>query len=134
MRPTDLEREVDRALRQLPVPRAPRTLAPRVMQAIALQAQAAADLLGWRRWPLAVQMLALVVACSIAAVIVVAVPLASSYLAATDTVKGAVAFWRMFIAPLVTPAMVAMSVMCTLSALLLAGLKHIAWEGQWKTN
>lgn len=123
----DLEREVDRALQQLPAPRAPGTLAPRVMQAIALQETPAVARTGWRSWPLAGQMLALAVACSIAAAIAVAVPVASAVIANTAVARAAAALWQMFFGPMVTPVLVVVTVMCTACALLLAGLKYVAW-------
>ena len=50
MDPSDVNGELHRALRQLPVPRAPGTLLPRVMAAIAAQQAAARS---WFAWPLA---------------------------------------------------------------------------------
>ena len=52
MDPVDLDERLDRALRQLPPPRAPRTLLPRVLAAtVALPARPAAT--GWSTWPIA---------------------------------------------------------------------------------
>lgn len=132
MDPAELEREIDRALGRLPPPRAPRTLAPRVMQAIAAAAPASAVArAGWRSWPLAWQMLTLVVACSLAVAIALAVPLASMWIGNATAARAAAATWQIFFAPVVTPAIALMAVMCTATALLVAGLKHVAWEGQW---
>ena len=127
----DLERDIHQVLRALPEPRAPRSLAPRVMAAIA--ANAAAQLQpqpGWRQWPLAWQMLSLVAAASVVLAIVVFVPLASAWIGGLETTRVAAALWRTLVAPLATPLIVLMGVMCTFSALLVAGLKHVAWEGQ----
>ena len=54
MDPRALEEIVDRALRDLPAPRAPRTLLPRIMQAVRAGA-VPAPLVGWRTWPLSWQ-------------------------------------------------------------------------------
>ena len=52
MDPADLDRRLDRELRGLPQPRAPRTLLPRVLAAtVSLEARRAAS--GWSTWPLA---------------------------------------------------------------------------------
>jgi hypothetical protein len=131
----DLERDIDLALHRLPAPRAPRTLAPRVMQAIAARAYAVAVApAGWRRWPPVWRALGLVVACSIVAAIVVGVPLLSSYVANMAGPRAVAGLWEMFVAPLVAPALVVVTVMCTAAALLLAALKHIAWEPQWTSH
>ena len=55
MDPADLERLVDRELRQLPRPRAPHTLLPRVMAATSHPVRPAAAASGWSTWPRAWQ-------------------------------------------------------------------------------
>jgi hypothetical protein len=47
----DLEKQMDRELRSLPAPRAPETLAPRVMAAIAAQAALPWHRRPWFEWP-----------------------------------------------------------------------------------
>jgi hypothetical protein len=49
----DLARQIDRALRELPFPRAPETLVPRVMSAIRARAERAWYRQPWLSWPLA---------------------------------------------------------------------------------
>ena len=51
MSPIDLEHLVDAELKQLPTPRAPRTLLPRVLAATAAQEQHAKPASGWAMWP-----------------------------------------------------------------------------------
>lgn len=51
---TDLEDLVGRTLRALPVPRAPQTLLPRVLEAVRHREQGGTAS-GWRSWPLGVQ-------------------------------------------------------------------------------
>jgi hypothetical protein len=132
MNPTDLERQIDRALSRLPQPRAPRTLAPRVMQAVAaLQALGARVDTGWRQWSLAWRMLALVLACSLVAAMAVGLPIASAWLADQASARAALAIWRTCLAPLAIPAVVVMAAMFTTCALLVAALKSLVWEGRW---
>jgi hypothetical protein len=50
MSPIDLEQLVDRELKRLPTPRAPRTMLPRVLAAAAAQ-QHAKPARGWTVWP-----------------------------------------------------------------------------------
>jgi hypothetical protein len=53
MDPADLDRLLDRELRALPQPRAPQSLAPRVMAAAAARqtARGSARVTGWSTWP-----------------------------------------------------------------------------------
>jgi hypothetical protein len=52
MDPADLERLADRRLRALPTPRAPRTLLPRIMAALAQEARRPWYARAWMSWPL----------------------------------------------------------------------------------
>ena len=56
MDPADLERQIDRALRTLPTPRAPRGLLPRIMAAVEERAQRPWYRRAWLQWPIAWQM------------------------------------------------------------------------------
>jgi hypothetical protein len=51
MSPIDLEQLVDAELKRLPTPRAPRSLLPRVLAAVAAQEQHARPARGWTMWP-----------------------------------------------------------------------------------
>jgi hypothetical protein len=123
----ELEREIHDALRRLPQPRAPRSLAPRVMQAIAGAARPQA---GWRHWALHWQLLGLVVACSTAIALVIGGSLFTGWIDSLATTRALVALWQTFLAPYVLPLVALTVVMCVASALLAAALKHVAWEGQ----
>jgi RNA polymerase sigma-70 factor (ECF subfamily) len=131
-----LEREIHDALRRLPEPRAPRTLAPRVMQAVAAAAQTVAPATpassapGWRQWPLQWQLLGLVAASSMAAALVLALPLASAWIGSLPVTRAAAALWQTFVAPVAAPVLIFTAVMGTACALLVGALKHVAWEGQ----
>ena len=54
-----LEADIDRELKSLPELEAPRTLAPRVMRAIAARASAASHRRAWSSWPLALRLASL---------------------------------------------------------------------------
>jgi hypothetical protein len=123
----NLERQIHAALRGLPEPRAPRSLAPRVMQAVMAAPVAGA---GWRQWPLAWQLLGLVAACSAIAALALAIPLTAAWLANLPLARTATVLWQTFIAPIATPTLILTAVMFSASALLVAALKHVAWEGQ----
>jgi hypothetical protein len=67
MDPAELEREIDAALRRLPVPRAPGALTPRVMEAVRAQRSAPWYRQPWFAWPAAGR-----VAASAAALVLIA--------------------------------------------------------------
>lgn len=130
-----LERRVDRALRRLPMPRAPQSLAPRVLHAIAAASQTVAAVgAGWRRWPIGWQLVALAAACWIAAAVVLGVPLAAQWIGQTPAAHAAVVLWRTVLAPITAPAIAIVAAMLTATALLVAALKHVAWEGRWTVH
>lgn len=82
MDPVDLDERLDRELRELPQPRAPRTLLPRVLAATVHRApQRAAS--GWFTWPLAWR------AVSIALLIVFAVGVSTLFSAPPPAVNSA---------------------------------------------
>ncbi len=127
MDPTELEREVHRALRSLPPPRAPRSLAPRVMQAVIAASRAPA---GWRRWQPVWRVTTLGCAAAVALGLARAWALVTAWIGGMSGVRAAAELWQAFVAPFATPILAATMLLCTLCALLLAALKHVAWEGQ----
>ena len=122
-----LDQEIHDALRRLPQPRAPRSLAPRVMQAIALAARPHA---GWRQWALHWQLLALVVTCSAVVAVAMGASMATAWIGGLAGTRAAVVLWQTFAAPIAVPLVILTAVMCAACALLAAALKHVAWEGQ----
>ena len=94
MPPGDLEDVVDRALRELPVPRAPRTLLPRVMAAVEGEHTATAPVRApraqpWVTWPLAWQVASVAVVVALGLGAARLWPLASSVVAlAAPTLAG----------------------------------------------
>jgi hypothetical protein len=119
----ELEREVHRALRDLPIVRAPLSFAPRVMQAV-LAAP------GWRGWRLEWQLLYLVSACSLLIAVAIAVPRAVSWVGGLATTRALLLTWQIFLEPIAMPIVSGTAVLCTACALIVAALKHVAWEGR----
>jgi hypothetical protein len=149
MHPVDPERfeEILGArLRQLPMPRAPRTLLPRVMAATEQWARRPWYARAWFTWPLAWQVASIAVFCVIGAgaatllptVEVTAARIATAYVASTGDVIGnggrleatmsaAVILWRIIVKP-VAPYMFAFAaLMCGACAVFGAALNHVAF-------
>jgi hypothetical protein len=122
-----LERQIHEALRRLPLPRAPRSLAPRVMRAIAAAARPQA---GWRQWALHWQLLGLVVACSTAVAAAIGGSFLAGWIGGLAATRAAVVLWQTFVAPYALPVVALTAVMVTACALLAAALTHVALEGQ----
>jgi hypothetical protein len=66
MDPVDHDERLDRALRQLPTPRAPRTLLPRVLSATVLQPAPPAAT-GWSTWPIGWRAASVALFCAVVA-------------------------------------------------------------------
>ena len=75
MEPADLDDRLDRELKALPAPRAPRTLLPRVLAAT-VQGAAPHPASGWSQWPVSVRVAvaAMVLAVAIGVWLVLAAP------------------------------------------------------------
>jgi hypothetical protein len=84
MDPAELERLIDRELGRLPAPRAPRTLLPRVMQAVQARTAAPRPARGWSTWP------SLWKLASAAALVVLVVGVIRLWPAAQQTIAGVV--------------------------------------------
>jgi hypothetical protein len=148
MHPVDLETLVDRELRQLPLPRAPHTLLPRVLAAVQAWAQRPWYERAWFTWPLAWQL------ASIAALILI-VGAGAALLPETLAVTGAVAstltqrvmegvapvaqrvavttntlrvIWRALLEPLVAYASGFVVLMCLACAAVGAALNRVVFE------
>jgi hypothetical protein len=81
MDPANLERTIDRTLKQLPAPRAPETLLPRVMAAVRAWAERPWYARGWFAWPLGWQV------AGIAALVAVAAAALAGLAVAHDAVR-----------------------------------------------
>jgi hypothetical protein len=148
MNPTDLERDVDRRLRQLPSPRAPRTLRPRVMAAVRVARQSARAT-GWFEWSPMWQ------SASIAALVLlvggfvtmwpivqalfeayVSVPAAAALVRTGDRFRGvadvataAFVIWRVIVHPIVVYALIFVGAMCVACAAFGSALSRVALGG-----
>ena len=148
MNPADLEREIDRRLRQLPVPRAPRTLHPRVMAAVRIARQTARAT-GWFNWPLvwqaaSVAALVLLVAGFVtiwpsmqalfdvyvsAPVAGVAGRTADRFRSVTDLATAALVVWRVVVHPIVFYALIFVGAMCAACVAFGSALSRVALGG-----
>lgn len=106
MDPNDLERLLGRELKQLPAPRAPQTLLPRVMAATVPQAHAPAAT-GWATWSAAWQaatvgILLLLVAALSWLVAAPPAPVAAATRTAGETAAVMRLFWDVLLQPVAT--------------------------------
>jgi hypothetical protein len=145
MDPAELERIVDRALRQLPAPRAPRTLVPRVMAAARAWTERPWHARPWIVWPgvwQAASMAALVMLLAGVALLLPAVraaaaeaasPLAARVMSETAnvamradvTMTVARALWRALFEPVAVCALLLTFTMWTALAVFGAALEHV---------
>lgn len=148
MDPGDLERLVDRELRRLPTPSAPRTLLPRVLAATQAWARRPWYGRAWLTWPLGWQVVSVAALVSLIAGSAVLLPSmwASAVVAASPIMAGPVSdaanlaqragvaanafqvVWRAVLEPLVTYAFVLVALMCLACAAFGAALNHVAFE------
>ena len=144
MHPVDLETLVERELRQLPAPRAPHTLLPRVLAAVQQWSQRPWYARAWFTWPVAAQV------ASAAALVLIAVgsallitnaqiavgetsarllsgvaPVAQR---AEATLNAARVVWRALIEPLLGYAFGLVVLMCLACAAFGTALNHVAFR------
>jgi hypothetical protein len=129
MDPHELERLIDRELRALPGPRAPRTLVPRLMQAVRTGRPAPVPSV----WPGIVLVMS-VMACIAAIPWIVGSSVAlEKLLAAVKTVSLAISImqvaWRALFEPIVTYAAVVLLLTAFLCSALWKALRFVASEG-----
>ena len=145
MEPDDLERLAHRALAELPMPRAPRTLRPRVMGAVAIPNVGHP----WFTWPWPVQVAAVMAVAVVAGVCGWAWPtivaalgavLPDSVQAGANYVGGAAETtasfmrvmeltWSAVVAPIARLVLLLTVALCTACALCLAALSRVALGG-----
>lgn len=104
MEPVDQDELLDRELKGLPAPRAPRTLLPRVLEATAGRAVPAAPATGWLTWPRSWQLgsSALFVALVAAVWVLVTVPpagMTTATQAVGNTATIVRVFWDVLLQP-----------------------------------
>ena len=145
MDPADLERLIDRALRALPPPRAPRALLPRVMAAVEERAQRPWYTRAWLQWPVGWQLASALVLLGVVATGSVLLPqLRDAVMALTfvANMRGDVAesarevevattavrvVWRTLLAPVVPWAFGLITLMCAACAVFGTALNHLVF-------
>lgn len=154
MDPASLERLVDRGLRQLPEPRAPHTLLPRVMAAVHAWAARPWYSREWLTWPIGWQLASAAVLVTLVTAGVLLLPLArtSAQEAVTGVAPATVAnvidmtelvgstaeragtttsavwiLWRVVLAPFVAYAAAVVMLMCLACAVFATALNHLAF-------
>jgi hypothetical protein len=145
MEPVDLERLIDRELRALPPPRAPRSLLPRVMAAVGDRAQRPWYTRAWLQWPVGWQLASAFVLIGVVATGSVLLPqLRDAVMALTfvANVRGDVAesarevevattavrvVWRTLLAPVVPWAFALITLMCAACAVFGTALNHLVF-------
>jgi len=147
MEPADIDRRLNRALERLPGPRAPETLLPRVLQAVASRVDAPWYRREWRHWPAGWQVLS--VGASIAlAVLVFSLgpsPALMSWVtgetivpaqAVTSQVEPTVAalriLWRVVVEPLVPVLFGLAMMMCVACVAIGLTLNYVVMGRTWQ--
>lgn len=148
MDPRELESLIDRQLRRLPEPRAPRSLLPRVMAAVA-EARRPWYARAWRTWPIGLQIASALGCLAAIAAMSLALPTVQTWLVADssplwtdlasragrivvhteDFGRAAEVVWRALIAPVATAALVPVLMMCAASLAFGAALSRLAFRG-----
>jgi hypothetical protein len=145
MDPADLERLVDRDLKRLPLPRAPRTLLPRVLAAVQEIEQRPWYTRAWFTWPVGWQLASAALLMATIAGLALLLPTlqaAASALSFVAGVRGDVAdttrdvetattavrvLWNTLLAPVVPYAFGLVLLMCTACAIFGAALNHLVF-------
>jgi len=145
MDPADLERLIDRELRSLPAPRAPRTLLPAVMAAANAAANRPWYSRTWLQWPIAWQLASALVLIGVVAGGSVVLPQLRDAVEAISfvaTVRSDVAsstrevetattamrvLWRTLLAPVVPWAFGLVTLMCAACAVFGTALNHLVF-------
>ena len=145
MDPADLERLIDRELRSLPAPRAPRSLLPRVMAAAHAAAERPWYSRAWLEWPVGWQFASALVLLAVVAggsVVVPHIRDAVETIGFVANVRGDVAssardvetattavrvLWRTLLAPVVPWAFALVTLMCAACAVFGTALNHLVF-------
>ena len=145
MDPVELERLIDRELRSLPAPRAPRTLLPRVMAAANEAANRPWYSRTWLQWPIAWQLASALVLIGVVAGGSVVLPqlrdaveaisfvanVRSDVVSSTREVETATTamrvLWRTLLAPVVPWAFGLVTLMCAACAVFGTALNHLVF-------
>jgi len=126
MNPADLQRLAHRELRQLPMPRAPHTLLPRIMLAVQEWSSRPWYSRAWFTWPAALKVASAAVLLLLIAGSALLWPRIETTL--TPVVLPAVVLWRAVLEPLVGYAFVFVMVMCLACAAFGTALNQVVRE------
>lgn len=144
----ELEHLIDRELRDLPAPRAPRSLLPRVMAAAA-EARRPWYARAWRTWPVSVRTASVVVSLATLAGLALSLPIVQAAIAAhaaplvgrvttdvwqviartMDAQRAAEIVWRVVISPVASVALLPILAMLAASLACGAALGRLAFGG-----
>ena len=145
MEPGDLERLIDRELRALPPPHAPRALLPRIMAAVEDRAQRPWYTRAWLQWPVGWQLASALMLIGVVATGGVLLPQLRAAVMALSVVaklRGDVAesarevevattavrvVWRTLLAPVVPWAFALITLMCAACAVFGTALNHLVF-------
>ena len=145
MDPADLERLIDRELRKLPAPRAPRSLLPRIMAAASDTAARPWYTRAWLTWPIGWQLASAVVLMGVVAGTAMLLPqiqaavttltfiadargeVASSARGFETTTTAVRVLWRTIVAPVVPYAFGLITLMCAACAVFGTALNHLVF-------
>ena len=145
MDPADLERLIDRGLRSLPAPRAPRALLPRVMAAVNETANRPWYSRTWLQWPAGWQVASALVLLGVVAAGGVVLPqlrdaveaisfvanvrsdVASSAREVETATTAVRVLWRTLLAPVVPWAFGLVTLMCAACAVFGTALNHLVF-------
>jgi hypothetical protein len=145
MDPADLERLIDRELRRLPPPRAPRTLMPRVLAAVDEVRRRPWYSRAWLTWPIGWQVASVLILLGVAAISAMWLPgafAAANTLTFVSDVRGNVSetardvevattavrvLWRALLAPVVPYAFGLVFLMCVACAVFGTALNHLVF-------
>jgi hypothetical protein len=138
MDPADLERLIDRELRSLPAPRAPRALLPRVMAAVDEAARRPWYSRTWLEWPVVWQLTSALVLIGVVAAGSVLLPQVRAAVATLSfvaestrdvevTTSAMRVLWRTLLAPVVPWALGLVTLMCAACAVFGTALNHVVF-------
>jgi len=133
----DLERQINRELRALPTPRAPRTLLPRIMAAVEESARRPWYSRAWLEWPMSMQLASAVLLIGVVAGGSVLMPQLRSASVQSDVADSArdveVAttaarvLWRTLLAPVVPWAFALLTLMGAACVVFGTALNHLVF-------